>query len=102
MKGRKTLQGQNILLVEDEYYQAVEAKHLLQDAGARVIGPTAQADDVAALLADNKVDAASIDINLGYGASLIQADLITTPQLQKPAAEKHRIEQVAALTCRSK
>lgn len=118
---RKTLKGQNILLVEDEYYQAIETKHLLEDAGAKVVGPTAHAGDVAALLAENAVDAALIDINLGYGADFTVArslrdadvpfmfvtgydaasipdDLATVPRLEKPVAEEHVLERLAALS----
>ena len=33
------LEGRRILLVEDEYFQALDTKRCLEDAGAEVIGP---------------------------------------------------------------
>lgn len=55
--------------MEDEYLQAREACEFLERAGARVVGPTGHADEVAAILATEKPDAAVVDINLGNGLS---------------------------------
>jgi DNA-binding LytR/AlgR family response regulator len=61
--------GRKILLVEDEYYQALETEAMLRKAGATVVGPTAFESDVLDLLSRAPVDAALIDINLGQGAT---------------------------------
>jgi FixJ family two-component response regulator len=63
------LRGRTILLVEDEYMIAVDMADLLQNAGARVLGPVASADDAIDLIDDHlhDLDAAVLDVNLGPG-----------------------------------
>lgn len=61
--------GRRILLVEDEFYQAMEVEELLRRSGMCVIGPVADEDEALGLLGEEPVDAAILDINLGYGAS---------------------------------
>lgn len=65
----ETFAGRKVLLVEDEYYQALETEAMLRKAGATVVGPTAFESDVLDLLSRARVDAAVIDINLGQGAT---------------------------------
>lgn len=114
------LRGRRVLLVEDEYFQAREAKALLEAAGAEVVGPTAHAGDVPALLANETIDAALIDINLGKGAdfdlartlrnaqvpflfvtgydgSAIPPDLLEVPRIEKPADERRVVAQLTQL-----
>ena len=63
------LKGVNVLLVEDDYYLASDEKAALENAGARVIGPCADADQAAGLSAGETIDCAVVDINLGAGPS---------------------------------
>lgn len=114
------LSGLSILLVEDEYLQAREAKAFLERAGARVIGPTAHADEVRGLVAQDAPDAAVIDINLGHGPSFgvaellrregvpfifltgydevpVPAALTAVPRAQKPANEGEVVAMLSTL-----
>lgn len=61
-----SLTGLRILIVEDEYYIAMDLERELVEAGATVVGPAPSV--VAALeliVHEPRVDAASLDINLG-------------------------------------
>lgn len=62
------LAGKTVLVVEDEYFQAMEAKEWLEDAGARVVGPSGDPQQIATFLTGLRVDAAVVDVNLGHGA----------------------------------
>lgn len=113
------LDNRRVLLVEDEYFQAMDAKRWLEDAGAEVIGPAARAEDLPALLGGG-VDVAVLDINLGDGASFsaaetlrsrgvpflfltgydcggIPAGMAGVPCLPKPAQERQIIDAIEAL-----
>jgi DNA-binding NtrC family response regulator len=61
------LAGLTILVVEDDYYQAVDTKEAFERAGATIAGPFSNA--AAALGAVERIppDCAVIDINLGDG-----------------------------------
>ena len=114
------LEGRRILLVEDEYFQARELKEMLEDIGAEVVGPTASADEVPAMLESAPVDAALIDINLGDGPSFrtaellkrkgvpfafvtgydqenVPADLKAVPRIEKPARQNNLITLLSDL-----
>ena len=116
----KALDGRKILVVEDEYFQAREMKALLERQGATVVGPVSRASEAEALLIEQPVDAAVLDINLGggpnfatanllqregvpfaivtgYEKSAIPAELSAVPRLDKPASEKALIAQLAQL-----
>ena len=53
-----------VLIVEDEYFLADDMAQVLQKLGAQVLGPVPSMDRALALLADELVDAAILDINL--------------------------------------
>ena len=53
-----------VLIVEDEYFLADDIAQVLQKFGADVVGPVPTPDKALALLADEPVDAAILDINL--------------------------------------
>ncbi len=109
---------QRILLVEDDFYQAKELKQLLLQAGATVLGPTAEQAEVIDVLRHGRVDLAVLDINLGQGASFSIASLLhersipfvfltgydqaqvptefaDVPVLQKPAGEREILSRLA-------
>ena len=119
MNGR-ILHGRRILLVEDEYLQAMDAKRWLEEAGAEVVGPTGHADDIPSLLHGSAIDAAVVDINLGKGANFsvahmlqsrgvpflfltgydcnsIPGEMSQVPRLAKPADERKVIDVVRGL-----
>jgi CheY-like chemotaxis protein len=59
------LEGSRVLVVEDEYYLADDARSVLSDAGAEVLGPVATVADARALIAgDPAIDGVLLDINL--------------------------------------
>ena len=59
------LSGSRILVVEDEYYLADDARATLSKAGAEVIGPVPTADEASALIeADGGIDGVLLDVNL--------------------------------------
>ena len=59
------LLNRHILLVEDEYLIAWALQDELQHSGAHVIGPAASVEDALALLANEPVDGAILDVSLG-------------------------------------
>jgi DNA-binding response OmpR family regulator len=63
------LAGKLILIVEDDYFQADDARRALEAAGAGVLGPFA--DEIAGLeaLHNGSPHCAVLDINLGSGPS---------------------------------
>lgn len=63
----KPLTGYRILVVEDEYIIAMEAKRWLQTAGAEVVGPVPSVAEALDLIDDDGLSAALLDVNLGYG-----------------------------------
>nr|WP_312863465.1 response regulator [Rhizobium tropici] len=57
--------GKRILVVEDEYFLADEARRQLVSLGATVVGPVAKVDDALDLIDTVEIDAAILDIHLG-------------------------------------
>ena len=55
------------LLMEDDYYLALDACEWLKEAGADVVGPVASAKQAMTLIEEGPVDAAVLDINLSFG-----------------------------------
>ena len=103
------LAGKKVLLVEDEYFLADEARRALVQAGALVIGPFAEvADGFEAVSSNPDLSAAVLDINLrgtpvyevakvlrerdipflfttGYDKAAIPAAYQDVPRCEKPA-----------------
>lgn len=60
-----TLAGSRILVVEDEYYLADEARSILSGMGAEIIGPVPTIQQANAMLLNNaQIDGALLDVNL--------------------------------------
>jgi len=53
-----------VLIVEDEYFLADDMAQALEKLGAQVVGPVQTTDKALAVLTDEPVDAAVLDINL--------------------------------------
>ena len=53
-----------MLVVEDEYFLADEARRKLEELGALVVGPTGSVDTALDLIESDELDAAILDINL--------------------------------------
>lgn len=61
------LNGLRILVVEDDYYLATDAKTTIQEAGGKVVGPFATVGEARAAFDADGADLAVVDINLGDG-----------------------------------
>jgi DNA-binding NarL/FixJ family response regulator len=82
MNGNLPLQGQHVLVVEDQYLLAREVCEWLEEAGAEVIGPAPNSKQACELLEREAVDSAVVDINLGHGPTYDVACLLN--QLDVP------------------
>lgn len=76
--GEEWLAGKRVLVVEDEYILADDLSLALEDASAEVVGPAPRTARALALLGENDVDAAVLDINLGGEMSFTVADALAT------------------------
>lgn len=117
----RLLYGCRIIILEDDYYQAHDSKNTLEDAGAEVISVTATVPDLKALMADGRIDAVLIDINLGHSTSfdfarelsrnaipfmfltgydvgMLPEDLVGSPYISKPADRGKIVAGLASLT----
>lgn len=73
------LSGRRILVIEDEYFLAVELDRDLTAAGATVLGPVPSVQAALELLAaDEAPDAAMLDVNLGGQMAHPVADVLLT------------------------
>jgi DNA-binding response OmpR family regulator len=59
-----TLDGVQILLVEDEYFVAAELKAILGELGARVVGPVSRLQPARELARAERLDGAVLDVKL--------------------------------------
>lgn len=65
MSRAETLAGRHILIVEDDFFIALDVAASLKAAGAEVVGPAASLAEALALVARAKqLDGALLDINL--------------------------------------
>jgi len=111
MERAAPLRGLCVLVVEDDYFIAIEMCSVLRAAGAEVIGPARDLETGLAAVRDERIDCAVLDINLhgrlafqiarelrargipaifatGYDASMIPAELADTIRLEKPVDMK--------------
>ena len=65
-----------VLIVEDEFYLAKDARDTLRAEGAEIMGPYPGHDEAVAALAERRPDCAILDVNLGQGASFALADAL--------------------------
>lgn len=59
-----SLQGQKILVVEDQFLIAVELQDCLEKAGATVVGPVGRLDRALSKAKDDSLHAALLDVDL--------------------------------------
>ena len=117
-----TLSGSRILIVEDEYYLADDARSTMSRVGADVVGPVPTVDEAKALLDDDgKIDGALLDVNLrgemvyavadvlqergvpfvfvtGYDRGALPDRFADTPTLMKPVDGEQLVELFQELT----
>lgn len=103
----RPLLGLRVLVVEDDYFLALELSTALRSAGADVIGPARDPESALAAIGCEHIDCGVLDINLqgrmgfqaalelrargipaifatGYDRSTIPAELADLPHLEKP------------------
>lgn len=103
----RPLHGLRVLVVEDDYFIALELCSALRAAGADVIGPARDLETGLAALREERIDCGVLDINLrgrlafelaielrargipaifatGYDASMIPDELADAVRLEKP------------------
>ncbi|TCK84227.1 response regulator [Paraburkholderia sp. BL9I2N2] len=103
------IQGRRVLIVEDDFVVAQALCGLIEDAGAKVIGPIGWLDEALAYVRSNedKFDSAVLDVNLhgeksyaiadwlvernvrfvfttGYGADALDPAYASYPRCEKP------------------
>lgn len=116
----KKLHGCSVLVLEDRYLQAEDLRKLLVHAGARVIGPYADARTALDKVEQQRPSCALLDINLGdgadfspseallargvpvvfltgYDAPMIPSELSRIPHLVKPASAEAIVQTLARL-----
>ncbi len=62
----------SVIIVEDEFLIAEHVRHVLEDAGARVLGTAPDGDQALRLIAEEKPDLVVSDINLARGCDGIE------------------------------
>lgn len=111
------LKGVKVLVVEDEFYLAMDMKDGIEAAGGEVIGPCADLANTLSLIDRSMPDYGLIDINLGegpsfeiaaelrqrsipfafltgYDAASIPADLVDIQRFEKPADMRRIVNTV--------
>jgi DNA-binding NtrC family response regulator len=106
-KVRFEMPGRRVLVVEDEYFIAMEVAKALQNKGVETVGPVRSVRDALTIVERNGLDAAILDINLnnepvfplaealearkvpfvfatGYGAHAIPQRFQHIPRFEKP------------------
>jgi len=108
-----------VLIVEDDFLLASYSAKVLENEGARIVGPAASVEKALALLGSETPDAALLDVNLngettlavadalrvrgvpfvvvtGYGEDDLQSDALRdAPRLEKPIQAKSLFRAVA-------
>jgi PAS domain S-box-containing protein len=118
MTGAADLGNQRVLLLEDDYYLAIDTAHALKGVGAGVLGPFATEEAARNEIAETTATCAILDVNLagsrsfalarelkkggvpfvfitGYDQLAIPPDLADMPCLQKPAQVKEIVRALA-------
>lgn len=76
MPTRRELKHRRILVVEDEAMIAMDLEALLRQSGCEVVGPVASLREALRAVAEEALDAAVLDINLGEEKALAVADAL--------------------------
>jgi CheY-like chemotaxis protein len=104
------LDGQRVLVVEDEFLVALDMMQMIEERGGTVIGPAGNLDRAMALARSQMIDGAILDVTLdrrdsfpvadallergipvvfatGYDGRLLPERFADTPKLSKPFTE---------------
>lgn len=112
------LKGRHILIVEDEFFLADDLTGALRRAGAEPIGPVSSTEVADSLVANQRIDAAIVDLNLrgrlafdfaerlsgsgvpclvvsGYSEEALPKAVASLPRLEKPVDSERIIRALA-------
>lgn len=73
MHRSEQLDAVEVLVLEDDFYIADDTRRALEQAGAKVMGPYADAADAIVAAEHKRPSCALVDINLGRGANFAPA-----------------------------
>lgn len=120
--GRPALQGLRILLVEDNFLAAEVVSDMLASNGCIVVGPVGRVEDGLHLAADEALDGAVLDVNLGgehcypiaqvlrerhvpflfltgyEDLTMLPSELRTTPRIGKPVLAQDLVAALRAIS----
>jgi DNA-binding response OmpR family regulator len=112
------LRGRHVLVLEDDFYQALELAEVLASAGARIVGPFHRADAALDAIANETLAAAVLNIGLhpsfevarllkeqsvpfvflsAHDRSILPPDLANMDVLQKPIVPRKLIAMIEQL-----
>jgi two-component SAPR family response regulator len=103
------LDGKRVLVVEDEFFVALELELMIRDLGGAVAGPAAHLGAARAVMLQDKINCAILDVKLdgntslpladelmasgvpvilisGYGSNQLPSRFANTPKLGKPVS----------------
>jgi two-component sensor histidine kinase len=123
MSGEPDLSGLRVLVVEDDFYLARDARRALRGAGAEVIGPSESEASALERLREQRPHVAVVDVDLGGGPSFrlagilrderipfvfvtgydggtIPTDFAQVPRLEKPTELRRIVRTVAQIAGR--
>ncbi len=92
--------SRTVLVVEDEFFIALEIKTALTSAGNKVLGPASSVDHALELLRETKPDAAVLDVDLAgerVTPVAIQLKALGVPFVLASAADAGALAQNAVL-----
>ena len=75
------LVGLRVLVVEDELLLALDLQAILEEAGCKVIGPAMRVDQALQRIAEEVIEAAVLDVNLGHETVFPVADALAERRL---------------------
>jgi two-component sensor histidine kinase/ActR/RegA family two-component response regulator len=124
MTGEPDLSGLRVLIVEDDFYLARDARRVLRGAGAEVIGPSESEASALQEMREQRPHVAVVDVDLGGGPSFrlagilrdesipfvfvtgydggtIPAEFAQVPRLEKPAELRRIVRTVAQIVGRT-
>jgi DNA-binding response OmpR family regulator len=93
--------GPSILVVEDEYFIAVELRNVLKKNGYEVLGPVSSVNKALELLKDHRPDAAVLDVNLGtekVTPVAVHLKVMGVPYILATASDAAELARYPALT----
>jgi DNA-binding NtrC family response regulator len=121
MSEQSSLQGRTVLIIEDDYLVALVVTAVLEDAGAKVLGPVGSVDEALSFIETEHgvFDAAIVDVNLhgtksypiadalvargksfvfatGYGEDALDAAYKHFPRCEKPFNAERLVAALAA------